>query len=170
MQYRNGDIVRVVQKVPARGEIPRNIEQYLGTMQKITIREKPYYGTESGCCLTDDVIAGYAIFNKSSIRTGDVILRRNGSVDIAIVELNVLLSTDGTNVLDSFNDQLFSRHGEEYDIIAVRRPTYNTSCTFKAFEENCGTLVYDRNRASNFTLDEVSKLLGVKVKIVKNDK
>lgn len=106
-------------------------------------------------------------FTKANLKTGDVILRRNGWVEIVNRELGMLIAKDGWNNLDDVKDDLTDRL-ELHDIVAVRRPTSKGHCVFSAFDNNYGTLVYDRKRdePEEMTLAEVCKLLGREIKIV----
>ena len=109
-------------------------------------------------------------FTKADLKTGDVILRRDGDVEIAIKELRVLLRNDGDyNRFGDINNDLTSIYEPCRDIIAVRRPTEDFHCTFSAFTHKRGILVYDREReeVDEMTLAEVCKLLGKNIKIVR---
>ena len=109
-------------------------------------------------------------FTKADLKTGDVILKRNGNVEIVNRELGMLICTDGWNDLDDVcNDLTFKLNRPQYDIVAVRRPKDKSDCNFKAFKNEWGTLVYDRNHnePEEMTLAEVCRLLGKEIKIVK---
>ena len=106
-------------------------------------------------------------FTKADFKTGDVILRRDGDVEIVIKELGILVRNDGEyNTLYAINDDLTSDHGAERDIVAVRRPTRDFHCVFSAFERKRGTLVYEREKVEEMTLAQVCKLLGKNIKII----
>ena len=106
-------------------------------------------------------------FTKADLRTGDVVMQRNGVIQIANRELGMFITEDWWNDMDGFNSNLTHIDGEEFDIIAVRRPRKKTDCTFKAFEYKSGTLVYERKEVEEMTLAEVCRLLGKEIKIVK---
>lgn len=111
-----------------------------------------------------------AKFTKADLKTGDVILRRNETVEIVNRELGTLIRKVGWNDLDEIHDDLTSSfHREQLDIIAVRRPTSKCDCCFEAFSTQRGALIYDRERdePTEMTLSEVCKLLGKNIKIVK---
>lgn len=106
-------------------------------------------------------------FTKADLKTGDVILRRNGNTEIVNRELEMLICKGGWNDLDNIEEDLTNGFGnKDSDIIAVRRPTYKGHCSFGAFEGNWGTLVYEREEVEEMTLAEVCKLLGKNIKII----
>ena len=105
-------------------------------------------------------------FTKADLKTGDVILRRNGDVEIVIKEVNVLVKPKECNRLADINEDLTHSFITDGDIIAVRRPNLPTDCQFSAFKEKRGTLVYEREEVEEMTLAEVCKLLGKNIKII----
>ncbi len=108
-------------------------------------------------------------FTKADLKTGDVILRRNGDVEIVNCDLKMFIRNDGEyNAFGGIKDDLTSYYGNCNDIVAVRRPEYNYDCVFSAFEYKRGTLVYDRERdeVEEMTLAEVCELLGKNIKII----
>ena len=110
-------------------------------------------------------------FTKSSLRTGDVVQRRNGNIEIVNHELGMLICKDGGwNDLDDIDEDLTMIGDEkEWDIIEVRRPMAKRDCCFNAMKYNrhYGTLVYERKEPEEMTLAEVCRLLGKEIKIVK---
>lgn len=109
-------------------------------------------------------------FTKADLRTGDVVKRRDGSVEIINRELGMLITdSGGWNDLDDIEKDLTCKYGKEYDIIEVRRPKYKCDCCFDAMRlcNPRGTLVYERKEVEEMTLAEVCKLLGKEIKIVK---
>ena len=106
-------------------------------------------------------------FTKADLRTGDVVMQRDGTIQIANCELGIFITNDWWNDMDSFNSDLTHYMEEEFDIIAVRRPIKKTDCTFKAFKYESGILVYERKEVEEMTLAEVCRLLGKEIKIVK---
>lgn len=89
------------------------------------------------------------MFTKSDLKTGDVIKRRDGSVQIVIKEFDVLVSRDGwddlrdiTETLDFCSPNLGT--DRNYDIVEVRRPNYKYEVQFAAFLHGWGTIVYER--------------------------
>ena len=105
-------------------------------------------------------------FTKADLKTGDVIKRRNGWVEIVNLELGMLIRKSGWDDLDSIKKDL-TDIGEEYDIVKVRRPKHKSDCQFDAFERQLGILVYERKEPEEMTLAEVCRLLGREIKIVK---
>lgn len=107
-------------------------------------------------------------FVKADLKTGDVILRRNGDVEIVNRELGMFIcQSGGWNDLDSCNNDLTSSLDKDYDIIEIRRPKKKYECCFDAFVCKRGTLVYEREEPEEMTLEEVCALLGKKIKIIK---
>lgn len=105
-------------------------------------------------------------FTKADLKTGDVVLQRDGKIDIVILDFEILLTKTGRNFLREFNDDLTSVNGTDFDIVAVRRPSVDWECRFSAFDDKLGTLVYKRNEEEEMTLEEICKALGKKIKIV----
>lgn len=105
-------------------------------------------------------------FTKADLRTGDVVMMRNGTIQIANCELGMFITENWWNDMDGFNSDLTDIDSEEFDIIAVRRPEDKSDCTFKAFKYEHGILVYERKEVEEMTLAEICKLLGKKIKIV----
>ena len=107
-------------------------------------------------------------FTKADLETGDVILRRNGDVEIFNGSLRMFIRQDwGWNDIDEVRDDLSNYVYRDYDIVAVRRPTIKADCAFDAFEHKRGTLVYERKEVEEMTLEQVCKLLGKEIKIIK---
>lgn len=113
-------------------------------------------------------------FTKSDLRSGDVILRRNGDVEIVCLETGTLIcQTGGWNDLLDINEdliyKLYCNHlVSEHDIMAVRRPREPGDCQFSAFDEKLGELIYERKEVKEMTLEEVCKELGREIKIIKS--
>lgn len=106
-------------------------------------------------------------FTKSDLKDGDVILRRNGWVEIAIPSVGSLVGKNGYNNFNALTEDLKENTGEpEYDIIEVRRPNMPHHCQFSAFKCGFGDLVYKREEEIEMTLEEVCQALGKKIKIV----
>lgn len=84
-------------------------------------------------------------FSKKDLRSGDVILRRNKRVGIILLELGLIIVTDGYDLLSELNDDLtYTVDYPEGDIIAVRRPKTPADCQFTAYKNCMGTLIYQR--------------------------
>ena len=110
-------------------------------------------------------------FTKEDLKTGDVVLRRNGSVEIVCLETGSFISKDFFNYLSKVNEDLTFGCGcgsdSDWDIIAVRRPSEPYECQFCAFDKELGELVYEHKEPEEMTLEEVCKALGKEIKIVK---
>jgi hypothetical protein len=109
-------------------------------------------------------------FTKSNLKTGDVILRRDGGVEILNRELGAFICKNGGwNSLNDIREDLTCGFGQKpWDIIEVRRPKNPCDCCFDAMGINRrGTLVYERKEIEEMTLAEVCRLLGKEIKIVK---
>ncbi len=113
-------------------------------------------------------------FTKSDLKNGDVVLRRNGDVEIVCLETDTFICQDvGWNDLLDINEDLTyklccNHLVSEYDIMAVRRPREPGDCQFSAFDKELGELIYERKEVEEMTLEEVCKLLGKEIKIVKS--
>lgn len=87
-------------------------------------------------------------FTKSDLRNGDVVKRRNGSVEIVVKEAQWVedgfITKDGFNFLSSINNDLKHEKFKEFDIMQVRRPSSISKCRFDAFERDWDILVYNR--------------------------
>ena len=90
------------------------------------------------------------VFTKSDLKNGDVIVRRNGWVEIVIVDLNVLVTNnEGWNDLSDVREDLTDIDSEDdfdYDIVKVYRPREKHQCVFNKLGYTKGELVYDRER------------------------
>lgn len=110
-------------------------------------------------------------FTKADLKSGDVVLRRDGSVEIVCLETGTLIRRDGFDILDELTDDLRSTfyYDDSDDVIAVRRPKQSHECQFCAFDEGLGELVYEReDEPEEMTLEEVCKALGKEIKIIKS--
>lgn len=182
MKYKVGDKVRIVSKWVHGCE-----QNYFGKMDKwlgktMTIREvadnkyrmvedngegvseKGWYWYEPAIeCLVSN-----ASFTKADLKNGDIVLQRNGVVQIYIESLNVFVVKDGGwNDVGTYADDLTRRY--DFDIIAVRRPRGKCECVLDAFDRELGELVYDRERDTvvEMTMAEICAALGKTIKIVK---
>ena len=106
-------------------------------------------------------------FTKACLKTGDIIQRRNGDIEIVNCEFETFISKDGWKSFEFIKEELTHERMKEFDIVAVRRPRRTGDCQFGAFEYKCGTLVYKREEPVEMTLAEVCKALGKEIKIVK---
>ena len=112
-----------------------------------------------------------SIFTKEDLKTGDVLLRRDGAVGIYNGELDMLMLQKGWVDMCHTQLDLTSCKSSQADIIAIRRPICKADCVFEAFKEGCekGVLVYQRKEVKEveeMTLKEICKLLGKEIKII----
>lgn len=106
---------------------------------------------------------------KSDLKTGDVCLYRNNETVIYNASLDMFITHNGGwHDGNDVNDDLTSKVNTKYDIVAIRRPVRKCDCIFDAFVCNFGDLVYERNEPEEMTLEEVCRLLGKEIKIVKS--
>ena len=110
----------------------------------------------------------YSIFTKEDLKTGDVLLRRDGAVEIYNGELDMLILQEDWDDPSHIRLDLTSEITPNADIMAIRRPIAKSSCIFGAFEEGHerGILVYQRKEVEEMTLEEVCKLLGKEIRII----
>lgn len=167
-------------------EEARNFIAYLKTIGRNYIWSLNCYYGRHGCFFNNHTWGsieyarkeGYTIlewsdfmnkeFTKADLKTGDVVKRRNGWIEIVNRELNMFISKNGWNDFDDIKEDLTNRGTiDGWDIVAVRRPKYKEDCQFNAFKYELGTLVYERKEVEEMTLAEVCKLLGKEIKIVK---
>lgn len=107
-------------------------------------------------------------FTKADLKTGDVVLRRNGDVEIVNRELQMFIRKNGwTDFNDIYTDLTSLLGGKGWDIVSVRRPLCKSDCLFDAFDKSLGIIVYERQEVEEMTLEQVCKLLGKEIKIIK---
>ena len=107
------------------------------------------------------------IFTKADLKTGDVVNFRNELVGIVNRDLEMIICVDGFESLDSIRSDLTHARKKQFDIVEVRRPKNKGDCAFNAIRCKWGTLVYERQEAEEMTLEQVCKLLGKEIKIIK---
>lgn len=108
-------------------------------------------------------------FTKADLKNGDVIKRRDGSVQIICIDVGTCICQTGNHYdrLSDLKDDLTHDDNRDGDIIAVRRPLKPMHCCFDAFDIDFGDLIYERKEVEEMTLEEVCKALGKEIKIVK---
>lgn len=106
-------------------------------------------------------------FIKADLNTGDVVKFRNEVIGIVNLELKMIIRKDDWTDLCTLDDNL-NNMDSDWDIIAVRRPLFKHDCQFCAFKKYYGTIIYERPEPEEMTLEEVCKLLGKEIKIVKD--
>ena len=131
-----------------------------------TFADVPYYKHQGYTILEWEDFMNKT-FTKADLKTGDVIKRRNGYVEIVILEHGVCVSKTGFNLLSEIDKDLTNHTSKEWDVVAVHRPKNAAGCRFNAFELSSCNLVYEREEAEEMTLAQVCALLGKNIKIVK---
>lgn len=110
-------------------------------------------------------------FTKSDLKNGDVIVDREGRINIVCVETKTCITpTGGFNRLEDIKDDLTNLIDQRFDIVDVYRPTEPNQCCFSEIAYN-GVHVFHRDEEPiEVTLEEIAKLKGVsadRIKIVK---
>lgn len=105
------------------------------------------------------------LFTKADLKTGDFVVRANGREEMIVKEYDVSMSNSGGfTSLKSLNNDL-TDNNPTWEITKVYRPKVGSQCCFKHYEN--GTLIYDRSeQLVEMTIEEISKALGKKVKVV----
>lgn len=105
------------------------------------------------------------MFTKADLKTGDFVVRANGREEMIVREYDVsMLNNGGFTSLKSLNNDL-TDNNPTWEITKVYRPKVGSQCCFKHYEQ--GTLIYDRSeQLVEMTIEEISKALGKKVKVV----
>lgn len=103
-------------------------------------------------------------FTKSDLKNGDVIVDREGRINIVCVETKTCITpTGGFNRLEDIEDDLTNLNGQRFDIVDVYRPTEPNQCCFSKEAYN-GVHVFHRDEEPvEVTLEEIAKLKGVSV-------
>ena len=91
------------------------------------------------------------IFTKEQLKDGDIVILRNGWETVVDIKNRVLLYKDDALMISGYNENLTSKFGHNWDIMKVKRQT----------------LLYNREKQTEMTLEEVCKELGRDIKIVK---
>lgn len=111
-------------------------------------------------------------FTKSDLKNGDVIVYRNGKVNIVCVDTGTCITPNGGfNNLEGIKDDLLDYCNHSYDIVEVYRPTAPHHCSFSEYLYKNGKHVFHKDESTiEVTIDEIAKLKGVsadRIKIVK---
>lgn len=148
----------------------------MSVLQKYCGKERYYQFNEGLYSTRECFVHDYTIlewsdfmnkdFTKADLRNGDVVLRRNGDVEIHIA--GRFVDKGGCAVGSIFLNRDLS-HVDSFsrDIMAVIRPVVMSDMSFDAFGKKLGRLVYERDETVEMTIEEVCKALGKNVKIVK---
>lgn len=182
MKYKVGDKVRIVSKwgVGCYQNSFGQMDKHLGKVMTIKEVHSDFYrmveDQEECACGWNwfepaiECLVSRAPLTKRDLKNGDIVLQRNGTVQIYIESLNVFaVNNGGWNDVDKFNDDLTHPLGNSFDIVGVRRPHAKNDCQLDAFDNLYGELVYDRERDTvvEMTLAEVCAALGKNIKIIK---
>ena len=107
-------------------------------------------GSPDSWCTVKGLVEDKKVFTKSDLKNGDVIVRQNGSVEIVMLDLGMLITCDGWNnlneVMDDLTDEDSYYFDDGYDIVKVYRPVEKYHCSFTPSHYEHGELVYDRER------------------------
>lgn len=126
-----------------------NGDSYLKSTEWYCYKDKTiYYFNNSTFSNIENITSDYKIlewedfmnkeFTKADLKTGDVILRRNGDVEIVNRELDMLICKNcGWNDLKSIQEDLTDICGEIFNIVKVKRPNKKSDCCFNAMENDC---------------------------------
>lgn len=120
------------------------------------------------------------IFTKKDLKTGDIIVRRNDSIEVVNVELGGTLVKDGGyNELSSLKDDLTESLCEDYDVMEVYRPKELYHFNFYGYEygelmfDRYGELMFDREsdvlEPLKITMREIEEKFGCPVVIVREE-
>ena len=96
-----------------------------------------------------ELVEDKKMFTKADLKNGDVVIRRNGNVEIAIVDIGVLVANSGWNDLADIDvdfNYTDERGESEWDVMKVYRPKMNYMCQFSENSYSRGELVYSRER------------------------
>lgn len=105
-------------------------------------------------------------FTKSDLKNGDVLIKRNGCVEIAIPETGITIMEDGRiNEFIDINEDLTSGIFDAFDIVKVYRPEETYQCCFANYYFTQGKLIFNRDviEPIEVTLEEIAALKGVSV-------
>lgn len=116
----------------------------------------------------EDFIMPTKKFTKADLKTGDFIKLRDGCVGIVNAELGAIAyRASNRGDLCNYSSDLKCIYQSCCDIMAVRRPMSKSDFSFDIFVYETGKLVYERKEVEEMTLEQVCKLLGKEIKIVK---
>lgn len=104
-------------------------------------------------------------FTKSCLHNGDICVTRDGSVFIAIPDIDCLKSITGARSLnDNYNNDLIDKHNcKKGDIIDVYRPRKPFHCVYKEKIYSGGEHVFHRDERMKLTIEDIAKKYGAKV-------
>lgn len=108
-------------------------------------------------------------FTKQDLKNGDICVRRDGNVGIAIPEHNSIVFQCSRDDTGHFKLNLKNCMSDKLDIVKVYRPSKNYQCSFDINFYAAGELVFDREKLEpiEVTIEEIAKLKGVSVDRIK---
>ena len=112
-------------------------------------------------------------FTKADLKSGDVIIRKNGDIQIVCLETDTLIDKTGYDTISDFDDDMTYKYDKDGNndgcIIKVYRPQNPYQCSFDLDAFIDGELVYYRNsNVIEMTIAEIEKALGIEnLKVVK---
>jgi hypothetical protein len=134
----------------------------------VAFRDVEFYKTLNHTILEmENFIMPKKKFTKADLKTGDFVKLRDGYIGIVNTALGAIVYTDGNGSLDNYTNELQCSLFSDCDIVAVSRPMEKRDFTFEIFERKFGTLIYEREEVEEMTLEQICKLLGKNIKIVK---
>lgn len=112
-------------------------------------------------------------FTKSDLKNGDVIVYRNGRVNIICVDTGTCITpNESFNFLSDIRKDLTDYCRESYDIVDVYRPKNPSHCSFSEYLYKKGEHIYHREEPPiEITIEEIAELKGVsvdRIKIIKD--
>ena len=107
-------------------------------------------------------------FTKADLKSGDVIIRKNGDIQIVCLEIDTLIDKTGYDTISDLDDDMTYKYDEDGNnngcITKVYRPKNPYQCSFDLDAFIDGELVYDRNsNVIEMTVAEIEEALGIKV-------
>lgn len=109
-------------------------------------------------------------FTKKNLKTGDIVMIRDGRVGVYIEPFDNVVFADGVLHLEYHRDDLTDITWDDRDIIRVRRPKYWLGCGLvpSMYDTDANTnIIYERKEPVEMTLEEICAALGKDIKIVK---
>lgn len=172
-----GDILKVSEVGPSDG---------LGLV-RVAVKDHPHYpasisrqsGTWSYLMCEYVVLEDYEeekdmSFTKKDLRTGDIVITRNGWKYMIMLngsdgrkkwDYLCNMKRDSKEDFDRYCDNMKHKYNNDWDIMEVYRP----GCFNRPWEYDidCATPIYTREEVKEMTVEEISKALGYEVKVIK---
>lgn len=114
-----------------------------------------------------ELVEDKKVFTKNDFKNGDLVKCDDGEIGVVILDRRVIMWVHGgKDKISILNHNLSFPDGTK--VIAICRPFESWHCNFEAFDKQLGALVYERKEPEEMTLEEVCKVLGKEIKIVKS--